>query len=171
VEKAIRDHVLALSNEMKAFKSGQMQEEEYRAYAKKELWLDIPDEEIYKTLRESYEIDEKVQQLAVTLKEKWYKLGICSNNFPTRIRELDTRFHFLDLFDVKVFSYEVWSMKPDTKIFQELVLQAWLPASSVIYADDKEEKLAGAKSLWMQTFVFTNFDGFLHDLRGCWVAL
>lgn len=121
IEKEKRDFVLALSDEMKAFKLGNISEEEYRERVKKELGLSCSLEEIYTKLRDSYEVNPDVVQLANNLKDKGYKIGICSNNFVTRIRELDKKFHFLDDFDVHIFSYEVGAMKPDTKIFQVLI--------------------------------------------------
>ena len=124
-EKPIRDLVLALSDEMRAFKSGTMSEEAYRERAKSELGLSCSNEEIYTILRESYEVNKKVEQLAKTLRQKWYKIWICSNNFPSRVRELDKKFHFLDNFDVHIFSYEVGAMKPDQKIFQ-ILIDCWI---------------------------------------------
>ena len=170
-EKPIRDLVLALSDEMRAFKSGTMSEEAYRERAKSELGLSCSNEEIYTILRESYEVNKKVEQLAKTLRQKWYKIWICSNNFPTRIRELDKKFHFLDDFDVHIFSYEVGVMKPDQKIFQILIDKSGVEASKIIYSDDKEEKLEWAKKLWIQTFVFHGFDEFIQDLKNCWIEI
>ena len=170
-EKPIRDLVLALSDEMRAFKSGTMSEEAYRERAKSELGLSYSNEEIYTILRESYEVNKKVEQLAKTLRQKWYKIWICSNNFPTRIRELDKKFHFLDDFDVHIFSYEVGAMKPDQKIFQILIDKSGVEASKIIYSDDKEEKLEWAKKLWIQTFVFHNVDEFIQDLKDYWIEI
>ncbi len=171
IEKSKRDLVLALSDEMKAFKSGTMSEKEYRERAKNELGLSYSNEEIYTILRESYEVNKKVEQLAKVLRGKWYKIGVCSNNFPTRIRELDKKFHFLDNFDVHVFSYEVGVMKPDQKIFQILIDKSGVEANKIIYSDDKKEKIQWAKSLWIQTFIFHNFDEFVQDLKNCWIEI
>ena len=170
-EKPIRDLVLALSDEMRAFKSGTMSEEAYRERAKSELGLSCSNQEIYTILRESYEVNKKVEQLAKTLRQKWYKIWICSNNFPSRVRELDKKFHFLDNFDVHIFSYEVGAMKPDQKIFQILIDKSGVEASKIIYSDDKEEKLEWAKKLWIQTFVFHGFDEFIQDLKNCWIEI
>lgn len=171
IEKPKRDLILALSEEMKSFKIGNMSEEEYRNRAKWELGLSYSNEEIYKILRESYEVNEKVEQLAKTLKGKWYKIWVCSNNFPTRIRELNKKFNFLDNFDIHVFSYEVWILKPDPKIFQVLIDKSGIAANKIIYSDDKEEKIQGAKELWIQTFVFHSFDEFIQDLKKCWIEI
>lgn len=171
IEKIKRDSVLALSDEMKLFKTGVMSEENYRQRVKDELGLSYSNEEIYTILRDSYEVNEKVEQLAKTLKEKWYKIWICSNNFPTRIRELDKKFNFLNNFDICIFSFEVWIMKPDSKIFQILIDKSGIEAKNIIYSDDKEEKIQWAKNLWIQTFVFHNFDEFIQDLKNCWVEI
>ncbi len=171
IEKEKRDFVLALSDEMKAFKLGNISEEEYRERVKKELGLSCSLEEIYTKLRDSYEVNPDVVQLANNLKDKGYKIGICSNNFVTRIRELDKKFHFLDDFDVHIFSYEVGAMKPDTKIFQVLIEKSWLSAEQIIYSDDDEKKLSWARNLWIQTFVFHDFDEFVQDVKNCWVKI
>jgi hypothetical protein len=47
-----------------------MSEEEYWNYVKNELELDFSNEEIYKRLRESYEVNDKVEKLAKDLKAK-----------------------------------------------------------------------------------------------------
>lgn len=171
IEKQKRDLVLALSDEMKMFKAGELSEEAYRNRAKQELWLSCTNEEIYQKLSESYEVNEKVKALAATLKKKWYKIGICSNNFPTRIRELDNKFDFIKDFDVHIFSYEVGVLKPDARIFQILIDKSWTQPHEIIYSDDKEDKLAGAKSLWIQTFVFHTFEEFVEDLRKCGIDI
>ncbi|HMS91667.1 MAG TPA: HAD family phosphatase, partial [Candidatus Absconditabacterales bacterium] len=152
-------------------KLGNISEEEYRERVKKELGLSCSLEEIYTKLRDSYEVNPDVVQLANNLKDKGYKIGICSNNFVTRIRELDKKFHFLDDFDVHIFSYEVGAMKPDTKIFQVLIEKSGLSAEQIIYSDDDEKKLSGARNLGIQTFVFHDFDEFVQDVKNCGVKI
>jgi serine protease inhibitor len=41
----------------------------------------------------------------------------------------------------------------------------------IIYSDDNEEKLEWAKSLWIQTFVFHNFEEFVQDLQKYWIEI
>ena len=171
IEKEKRDYVLALSDEMKNFKKWIILEEDYRKRAKRELWLVCSNKEIYKIFHESYEINKKVKEIAKKLKKRGYKIGICSNNFITRIRELDNKFNFLNDFDIHIFSYEVWIMKPDPKIFQILIEKSGIPANNIIYSDDKEDKIQWAKRLWIQTFVFHNFDEFIQDLRNYWIEI
>ncbi|MDR0860454.1 MAG: HAD-IA family hydrolase [Candidatus Peribacteria bacterium] len=143
VEKEKRDFVLALSSQMQAFKAGKMTEADYRERARQELgiYISLSNEEIFQLLREIYEVNPEVEQLAKQLKQQGYHLAICSNNFPTRIRELDKQFSFLSLFDTVILSYEVGVLKPDKKIFEALIQQCHCLPEEIIYSDDKAEKL------------------------------
>ena len=88
------------------------------------------------------------------------KTCLCSNNFVTRIRELDTKFGFLKDFDVKVFSYEVGIMKPEKGIFEALISQSGVKPEEIVYADDDESKLQGAIDLGINAFVYEGFEKF-----------
>ncbi|MDR0283070.1 MAG: HAD-IA family hydrolase [Candidatus Peribacteria bacterium] len=147
IEPEKRDYVLALSPQMKNFKAGKISENDYRNRVQQELNLSLSHEEIFSVLRESYEINPEVEHLVKNLKEKGYKLCICSNNFPTRIHELDKKFSFLSLFDVVNLSYEVGVLKPDKRIFETLVEKAGCLPGEIVYADDKEGNLIEAKEL------------------------
>jgi len=171
IESSKRDSVFALSDQMKSFKTWNMSESDYRNWSRKELWLSCTNKEIYQKLSESYEVNHNVDQLAKDLKKQWYRLWICSNNFPTRIRELNNKFHFLEKFDIHVFSFEVWFIKPDPRIFQILIDKSGISPNKIIYSDDKEEKLQWAKSLWIQTFVFHDFNEFVQYLKSYWIEV
>ena len=171
IGKEKRDHVLALCDEMRDFKKGIMSEDDYWDWVRKELNLSYSNEEISDILADSYEVDKQVNELADTLKAKGYNIWICSNNFPTRINAFNKRFWFVDKFDVHVFSYEVWVMKPDQEIFKILIDKSGIDADKIIYSDDKEEKIQWAKSLWIKTFVFHDFDEFVSDLKWCGIEI
>ena len=165
IEKEKRDYVLALSPQMKAFKTGKMSETDYRNRVQQELNLSLSHEEIFQILRESYEINPEVEQLVKELKRKGYQLCICSNNFPTRIRELDKKFNFLSLFDTVILSYEIGAMKPDKQIFEALLQKTGCQPAEIVYADDKESNLLEAKQLWISTFVFKDVEEYILNLK------
>ena len=147
IEPEKRDFVLALSPQMKAFKAGEMSEIDYWNRVQQELNIPLSHEEVFHILRESYEINTEVELLVKNLKEKGYTLCICSNNFSTRIRELNKKFSFLSLFDIIVLSYEIGVLKPNKKIFETLVEKAGCQPKEIVYADDKEGNLIEAKEL------------------------
>lgn len=152
--------VLYKSPEILSFKVGKMDEDAYWNFVRRELGVDISNEEIFSLLRDSYEVRSGVRDYVLEVRSKGLKTCICSNNFITRIRELDKRFDFLKDFDVKVFSYETGVMKPNKGIFEELVKRTGVKADEIVYSDDDETKLAGALELGIQAWVYRGFEHF-----------
>ena len=150
--------VLYKSPEMLNFKMGKMEENEYWDFVRKELGVELNNSEIFKLLRDSYEVNPEVKEYVNEVKAKGLKTCICSNNFVTRIRELNSKFDFLKDFDVKVLSYEVGIMKPEKGIFEVLIKQSGVKPEEIVYADDDESKLQGAIDLGINAFVYEGFE-------------
>lgn len=169
--KAVEDEervgfVLAKSPQMMDFKSGKITEAEYWNFVRDELGVTIPNEHIYKVLRDSYEVNPQVVDFVKNVRKAGYKTCICSNNFVTRVRELDSKFNFLSDFDVRVLSFETGYLKPSVEIYKVLVEKAGVNPEEIGYSDDSEEKLAGARELGIQSFVYENFYQFRNELVG-----
>ena len=62
-------------------------------------------------------------------------------------------------------------LKPHIKIFQALVEQCGVNASEIVYSDDSESNLSGAKSLGIHTFVFDNINQFKQALKALGVVM
>lgn len=152
--------VLYKSPEMLNFKTGKMEENDYWNFVRKELGVNIGNEAIFKLLRDSYKINPEVKKYVLQVKSRGLKTCICSNNFVTRVRELNNKFAFLEDFDVRVFSYEVGIMKPDKGIFEALIRECGINPEEIVYADDDESKLHGAIDLGINAFVYEGFDKF-----------
>lgn len=157
-DKAIQ--VLKKSQEMANFKLGKMSENDYWDYVRKELAVPHSNEEIFTMLRECYEINPLVRDFELEVRARAIKTCICTNNFVTRIRELDKKFDFLKDFDVKVISCEVGMAKPGKEIFEELVRQSGCEANEIIYTDDNESSYQSALSVGINAFLYTNFEDF-----------
>lgn len=147
-EKAMQ--VLKKSQEMANFKLGKMTEADYWDFVRKELVVPYSNEEIFTIVRE-FELE---------IRSRGIKTCICTNNFVTRIRELDKKFDFLNDFDVKVISCEVGVAKPGKEIFEELVRQAGCEAGEIIYADDNESSYQSALNVGINAFLYTDFEDF-----------
>lgn len=153
------------------YKLGKMSDDEYWTWAAKEWNLQMSAKELTDLLIASYDIDPQVEKVVALARQHGYKTLICSNNFPARVNGLQERFGFLDNFDAAIFSYKVGAVKPSEVIFAELVNQAGIPASSIVFADDDADKLSGAKDLGIVTFVYENFDSYLERLKELGVEL
>ena len=155
----------------KFYKTAEMNNEEYWSWAIKEWKIDKTPQEIMKLLIEGYEVNKEVVEVVRKVKESGYKTLICSNNFPARIEGLDKRFNFLKDFDTTIFSHQVGFTKPSREIFQALVNQSGLAPEEIVFADDDESKMTGAKEIGINTFLFTDFDGFLENLKNLGVEI
>jgi len=163
--------VLKKSDAMSEFKIGKMTEEQFWNYARSYLNLNFSNEEIFTILRDSYEIDNEVLEVIKKIRENGYKTCICSNNFETRIRELDRKFNFLSYFDVPILSYKVGYAKPTKEIFQELINQSQCKPEEIVYSDDFEPAVNMAKEMGINAFVFEGFDPFIIKLKELGVVI
>ena len=80
-------------------------------------------------------------------------------------------FGLLNNFDAYVFSYEIGATKPSTKIFQTLVDRSGVKAEEIVFADDNDANLAGAKKAGIQAFFYEGFDHFMGKLKELGVEL
>jgi len=148
------------SPEMKNFKKGEISEEEYWNYIRTFLGINKSVQEFRDLLVSGYEINQEVHQSVLKAKQNGYKTCICSNNFVSRVEALENKFGFLKDFDSIIFSYKVGVLKPEKRIFEELIKEANVLSQELVYSDDSPEKLAGAIELGINAFVYENFDLF-----------
>ena len=164
--------VFLKSDEMnKQYKLGKITDEEFWNWALREWHLDLTVQEVIDLLIEGYETNKSAVEYVKRVRNAGYKTVICSNNFPARINGLQKRFGFLGDFDVVVFSYEVGVDKPNKEIFQILVKKTGVKADEIVYSDDDESKMEGAKELGINTFLYTNFDAFTKHLDSLGINL
>lgn len=164
--------VFLKSDEMnKMYKEGKMTDDDYWTWAIEQWGIDLTVQEVIDILIEGYEVNEDVVKVVKEIREKGYKTLICTNNFPARIKGLDKRFGLLDNFNASVFSYEIGVTKPSTKIFQTLVGRSGVKADEIVFADDNEENLAGAREVGIQAFFYEGFEHFMNKLKELGVEL
>lgn len=153
------------------YKNGKMTDEEFWTWAVSEWKLIMNWQEVTKLLIDGYDVDENVVTVVRTLRENGYKTAICSNNFPARINGLQEKFGFLNDFDATALSYEIGESKPSKKIFEALVSKSGVKPSSIIFADDNPDNLAGAKEVGITTFLYEGFDQYMKQLHSVGVRV
>lgn len=158
--------VFLKSDEMNnLYKLGKMTDKEFWSFAKKEWKTDKTWQELIGLMIQGYDTDENVVSVVKNLRQKGYKTLICTNNFPARVSGLQKRFGFLDNFDAHAFSYEVGAAKPSEVIFQNLINKSDLQPQEIVFTDDNEDNLNGAKSVGINVFLYRGFDDFLMRLK------
>lgn len=166
VSESEAKRVFLESDEMsKLYKTGKMTDYEFWIWAAAEWNLNKTPEELIDLLIESYDVDPQVVDLILKIRTNGYKTLVCSNNFPARVNGLQKRFGFLDNFDVAVMAYEVGETKPSPKIFAELIKKSGVEPSEIVFADDKEANINGARDVGITAFHYQDFDQFIEKLE------
>jgi len=93
----------------------------------------------------------------VELQEALVRRGIptyvFSNTNAQAIRHVRKSFAFYRLFTAEVLSYEVRSMKPDTRIYEAVEGVSGFSRSDLLYLDDRPENIAAGESRGWQAWI------------------
>ncbi|WP_163192513.1 HAD family hydrolase [Clostridium thermarum] len=99
------------------------------------------------------------------LKEKGYKLFALSNYHRAAFEKTSSENEFFQLFDGKVISYEIQTIKPEKEIYEHLLKIYNLKAEETLFIDDMVENIEGAKRLGINTHIFKGPEGLRAYLR------
>ncbi len=111
------------------------------------------------------EVFPETLKLLQSLKKK-YKLGILSNTsiFLKNILEKETK--ILKYIDYPLFSYDLGAIKPEIKVFKNLLNITNLKPEEILYiSNDNTKDLKPAKSLGMKTLLFKDLEQLKKDLE------
>ena len=100
-------------------------------------------------------IDKEMMELIHSLK-KYYKIGFLSNAFKGAREWVEGHFHFLDAFDLTIFSYEVKLRKPDPKIYQLVCERLDVQPEEAIFIDDMAANVEGARLAGLHAIQYIN---------------
>lgn len=133
-------------NQIMADHLGVSLQEYQEAFRKDEL----PDEELFEFIR-------------TELKPK-YKLALVSNATGDSVRRKIPADR-LALFNEVLISGEVKMLKPDPELFQLALDRLGVIAEETVFVDDHEPYIEGAKSVGLQTILYTDFKSFKQSLK------
>lgn len=93
-------------------------------------------------------------ELARRLKARGLRVGILSNDSVEMARARRTRHGFDAVFDPIVISGEIGKAKPWRPIYDHAIERLGLPPSQVLFIDNREENVAGARAAGLQALRF-----------------
>lgn len=120
--------------------------------------------EYLEDLHSLYRVNEDAIALIDKLRIQGIGVALCSNNFQDNIEGLKVRFELDKYFDVQVYSYEVRAMKPDERVYSELITKCGVSAGEIVMFDDKQQNVDAAVSLGIEAQLYESFDGLLQEL-------
>jgi putative hydrolase of the HAD superfamily len=93
------------------------------------------------------------EQLIASLKAR-YPLILVSNSNESHARFAVENYPILRYFDHRIFSHEVGSMKPDSRIYEAAIAAAGKPPQALFFTDDREENIESAAKLGINAHRF-----------------
>ena len=109
-------------------------------------------------------IDQELLDFIRSISDK-VKTGLLSNAWVNARALLDSRFDFIDVFDISIFSYEVGARKPSATIFQEMLDRLEISAEESIFVDDFPENVAGARAVGLNAIHYENTKQVVGDIE------
>lgn len=106
-------------------------------------------------IRENFVEVEGTRDIVIRLRKLGYKLSILSNHSKEWIDHCEEKFNFHELFDERVYSYEIGASKPDPRSYQAVLAQLKTTADKCLFIDDSDINTAAAEALGFRTILFT----------------
>lgn len=137
------------------FERGALSPREFYVKASKCLGLDLPYRDFVDIWNDIFWEDREMCALARELKKR-YKLILLSNISVLHFEHIRKKFSIIDIFDELVLSYRVGAIKPERKIFDEVVKRAGGNREGIFYIDDREDLVKEALRLGIESTRFEN---------------
>lgn len=119
-----------------------------------DLWETLAYRDGYETKLYSYTVPMLKQ-----LREKNHKTGLISNSSVFAVEQIKKKTNLLDYIDYQLFPYNVGSMKPDSKIFEEMLrISRCKPKETLMVGNKFEEDVIPPRIIGMNAILFESYD-------------
>src|SRR3989344_2189796 len=116
-------------------------------------------------IRENFVEVAGTRDIVIRLRQLGYKLSILSNHAKEWLPPCEEKFNFHELFDTRVYSYDVGASKPDQRMYQAGLEQLKTTPDRCLFIDDSDINTAAAEALGFRTIVFTTASELERELR------
>jgi putative hydrolase of the HAD superfamily len=100
-----------------------------------------------------------------------YRLGLLSNTNPWHFERVIRHTAVFPLFDAVSLSFQVGAMKPDPRIYQDMLHKLDLPPAECVFIDDLQENVTAAHNLGLAAILYTTPDTLLTALKSLSIQL
>jgi putative hydrolase of the HAD superfamily len=104
------------------------------------------------------QINDAVLDWAGRLQHAGMRTGILSNMPRDILERIESRFHWFDRFEVRVFSCDIGVNKPEAAIYRTCLDELGIEAGKVLFIDDIPANVGGAADAGFRTVLFRSYD-------------
>ncbi len=146
------------------FEKGLISPEEFHKRAAEATGISLPYEDFLSIWNDIFWPDEKSCDLARRLKGR-YRLFLLSNVNKAHFDHIRGKFDIIEIFDELILSYMVGAMKPDKRIFEEVVRRAGGDRAGLVYVDDREDLIKEAAAMGIDSIRYEGAEKLAKDLK------
>lgn len=109
-------------------------------------------------------LNRQTLNLIIRLRNR-YTIVACTNNGNEWVKFYNEKYHLHAYFDTIISSSHVGVAKPNLKIYQESILKTGVKPNEIVFIDDNDKPLEGAKNAGMKIIKFINAQQLENDLK------
>lgn len=155
------------------FEAGQLSPEAFFAEVKALLGLSIGFQEFLPIWNEIFFITDKNKEVYAVARQlrARYTVAMLSNINVLHFEYLQKHFPIFDAFNYVFTSCGLGYVKPDIRIYQEVLKRLACAPQEAFYTDDRPELVESARSIGIKSFVFMDPQKLLQDLAAAGIRL
>ena len=146
------------------FEKGLISPEEFHKKAAEAAGISLPYENFLSIWNDIFWLDEKSCDLARRLKKR-YRLFLLSNINKAHFEHILGKFDIIKIFDELILSFMVGAMKPDKRIFEEVLRRAGGDKAGLVYIDDREDLIKEASAMGIDSIRYEGAEKLVEDLK------
>lgn len=136
---------------------GKLTEEEYLNHVLKNKKWNVSVEQLKIAIRQN--LNKPIpgtMEIIKELKEGKYQLILLSDHAREWMKYIEENNKDLEIFDKKIFSYDIGTVKSDEQTFKIVLEQAGIVADETLFIDDYEKNVKNAEAVGIHGIVFKN---------------
>ncbi len=136
---------------------GKLTEEEYLNHVLKNKNWNVSVEQLKIAIRQN--LNQPIpgtMEIIKELKEGKYQLILLSDHAREWMKYIEENNKDLEIFDKKIFSYDIGAVKSDEQTFKIVLEQAGIVADETLFIDDYEKNAKNAEAVGIHGIVFEN---------------
>lgn len=146
------------------YETGQISPEQFWSDTKNELHLDLPIKDIQAIFLHPLDMSDKAVLDIILKLKKRYKIILLSNNYEDMFAHIKKIYNLDQYFDLAFSSSEIKFKKPMREAYEYVLKQIGAKPEEVLFIDNKEKNIIGAKELGMEVIHFQDAGQLEHDL-------
>ena len=158
-------HLIGATDLARPYELGEITSQQFHERFCKALAIDCDYEEFRRIWEDMFLPEPLVPEPVLEALSDKYRLVLVSNTNEIHFQSIRRRFPLLRHFDDFVLSYQVQSLKPSEKIYQEAIRVSGCTAEECFFADDKAENVQAAKRAGIDAVQFAGRGSLERHLR------